>query len=173
MFLTPEHLVERLYLKRGAKVGDFGAGAGAYAIALAEAVGDEGKVYAIDLHRDHLQTLENTVRKMGFLSIDTMWANIEDGTHLDAYTLDAVVLSNVLFQIERKDDVLKEVERVLIPGGRVLCVDWSSSHGGLGPHKDHVFPEAQAEELFTRHGFSIGERLPAGDFHYAFIATKL
>jgi len=173
MFLTPEHLVEKLYIKRGSRVADFGAGAGAYTLALAHATGDEGKVYAIDLHRDMLTTLENTAEKMGYQNIETIWADVESNTFIDNYSLDAVVLSNVLFQTEHPENVVKEAARVLAPQSRALCVDWSGSHHGIGPHPSHVIPEARAEELFTEAGFQIGERLPAGEFHYAFIATKL
>lgn len=73
-FLTPAHMVERLYLQKGNKVADFGTGSGAYALELAHAVTDTGKVYAIDLHRDSLQTLEHVAAKRGFLNIETVWA---------------------------------------------------------------------------------------------------
>lgn len=165
--------MEKLYVKPGSRVADFGAGAGAYTLALAHATGDEGKVYAVDIHRDMLTTLENSAEKMGYQNIETIWADIESATFIDAYSLDAVVLSNVLFQTEHPEKVIEEAGRVLAPSCRVLCVDWSGSHHGIGPHPSHVITEARAEEMFVTHGFQIGERLPAGEFHYAFIATKL
>lgn len=172
-FLTPAHLIERLYIKKGTAVADFGAGSGAYALELARAVTDTGKVYAIDIHRDILQTLEHTAHKMGFLNIETVWADLETSTYIDSYALEAVVISNILFTLEHPEKVIEEAARILVPSGRVLCVDWSGPHEGIGPHPSHVVSEARAEELFTKHGFQIGERLPAGDYHYAFIATKL
>ena len=172
-FLTPEHLVERLYLKPGNMAADFGAGSGAYCMALSKEVGEMGKVYAIDINRDLLDTLKTTFEKMGYLNIETIWGDMEEGLHLDAYSLDAVVLSNVLFQLDNPKKAIEEAARVLNPGGRVLCVDWSGSHGGIGPKADHVVSERKAEELFHDAGFQVGERLPAGSYHYAFIATKL
>ena len=172
-FLTPAHLIERLYIKKGSAVADFGAGSGAYTIELAHAVTDTGKVYAIDIHRDLLQTLEHTAHKMGLLNIETVWADLETNTYIDSYSLEAVILSNILFTLEHPEKAIEEAGRILVPSGRVLCVDWSGPHEGIGPHPLHVVSEAKAEELFTKHGFQIGERLPAGDYHYAFIATKL
>lgn len=173
MFLTPERLVEKLYVKPKSRVADFGAGSGAYTIALSRAVGDEGKVYAVDVHKDMLTTLYNTAQKMGYQNIETVLADIESKTLIDADSLDTVILSNVLFQVEEPEKVIEEVGRVLASLGRVLCVDWSGSHNGIGPHPSHVVTEDRAEELFTARGFTIGERLPAGEFHYAFIATKV
>lgn len=170
MFLTPEHLVEKLYLKAGDRVADFGAGVGAYTLALSSSVTDTGKVFAVDVNRDLLSTLEGTAQKMGYLNIETIWADLESNTFIEACSLQAVVLSNVLFQTEHPEQVVQEVARVLMPKGSCLCVDWSASHGGVGPHPSHVINEERAEALFTKLGFSIGERLPAGDFHYAFIA---
>ena len=97
-FLTPEHLVRELYLKPGDRVCDIGCGSGAYTIALAEEVGETGQVYAVDIHRDALHTLAGTLEKRGFQNVEMLWADVEDHIPVDGYSLDAVVVSNVLFQ---------------------------------------------------------------------------
>lgn len=172
-FLTPARMIERLALRAGARVADIGSGSGAYLEPLLRAVGDEGTVYAIDIHKELLDTTKDALSRKGFMNLDTIWADIEEGVYLDSYSLDSVVMSNVLFMIEDKKRALKEVKRIVIPHGYVLVVDWSKSHGGIGPHKDHVFSERMAEDLFITSGFSIAARLPAGDFHYAFLAKSL
>ncbi len=172
-FLTPKHLVEKLNLRAGASVADIGSGSGAYIESLALAVGDEGKVYAVDIHKDMLDMTKKSLEERGFQNIDIIWADIEEGIYLDSYSLDAVVLSNTLFMLEDKKRALKEIKRVLIPEGLVLVVDWSKSHSGIGPHPDHVVTEGEAEDLFVSGGFRIVSRLPAGAFHYAFLAKSL
>lgn len=170
-FLTPHQLISHLHLKRGATVADIGAGSGAYTVGLAQAVGDEGKVYAIDVNKDLLETLKSSLDKAGYLNSDIIWADLEDGVYLDSYSLDAAVLSNVLFMLTDKEKALTEVGRLLAPGGSLLVVDWSHSHGGLGPHKDHVVSRDDAEKLLQKVGFTVHERLFAGDYHYALLAT--
>ncbi len=172
MFLTPDHLVEKLYLKEGSRVADIGSGSGAYVVSLARAVGEKGKVFCVDVHRDALHTLHDSMIKAGYLNTDIIWADIEKGIHIEDYDLDAVVLSNVLFQLENIQKALKEVSRVLKPEGEVLVVDWKGSFGGIGPHSGHVVSESRAEEELREAGFRVRERLPAGDYHYAFIAIK-
>lgn len=171
-FLTPEHLVERLFLKKGSRVADIGAGSGAYVVSLARAVGDEGKVFAVDIHRDALHTLHNSLIKAGYLNTDIIWADVEKGIHIEDYDLDAVILSNILFQLENIQLALKEVNRVLKPEGQLLIVDWKDSFGGIGPHPGAVVTESRAEEELRKVGFHIRERLPAGDYHYALIAIR-
>ncbi len=173
MFLTPEHLVKELYLKAGDRAADIGCGTGVYTIALAEEVGDVGQVYAVDVHRDILHTLADTLEKRKIMNVEILWADIEKGIPIDAYSLDAVVISNVLFQLEDIDAMLSHVAKLLKPEGQLLVVEWSASHGGIGPHTDHVVEESRAESLVQKHGFRITKHLPAGDYHYAFIALSM
>lgn len=172
-FISPIHLIEKMYIKEGSTVADFGAGSGAYTLALSEVVGKKGKVYALDIHRDMLETMQASALKMGLENIETIWTNIEKETPLESYTQDAVVVSNVLFQVEDCNAVIQEVSRVIKPLGMLLCVEWSASHMGIGPHPSHVIEQARAEEMLVKHGFSIKERLPAGSYHYAMLAIKL
>lgn len=173
MFLTPTQLVRDLYLKPGDKVCDIGCGTGAYTIALSEEVGDMGQVYALDIHREALHTLASTLERRNVMNVDVVWANIEKNTPIDKYSLDAVVMSNVLFQLEDVSSALRNVATLLKPEGQLLIVDWSDSHNGIGPHKDHVVTEAQAEDLISKNGFRMLKRLHAGDYHYAFIALSV
>jgi ubiquinone/menaquinone biosynthesis C-methylase UbiE len=170
MFLTPDHLVRELYLKEGDRVADFGSGSGAYTIALAKEVGNTGMVYAVDIHRDMLHTLLGTVERRNLLNVDIVWADIEKHVPLEKYSLDAVVLSNVLFQINDISKVLATINTILKPEGQLLIVEWSGSHGGAGPHEDHLVSESDSEALCMKAGFRMVKRLPAGNYHYAFIA---
>ncbi len=172
MFLTPEHLVRELYLKPGDRVADIGCGSGAYTIALAQEVGETGQVFAVDVHREALHTLAGTLEKRGLQNVEMIWANVEQRIPIDAYSLDAVVVSNVLFQLGNINPLLFQLSKLLKPESQLLIVEWSNSHGGIGPHKDHVIDEAQAEKLVLEHNFRILKRLPAGDYHYAFIAIS-
>lgn len=172
MFLTPKHLVDALYLQPGDHVADIGCGTGAYTIALAESVGEIGQVYAVDVHREVLHTLANTLQKKGIQNVDIVWADVEKHIPIDWYSLDAVVVSNVLFQLGSVNSLLAQLTKLLKPEGQLLIVEWSDSHSGIGPHKDHVIDESYAEKLVTNHHFRIIKRLPAGDYHYAFIAMS-
>ncbi len=172
-FLTPEHLVRELYLKPGDRACDIGCGTGVYTIALANEVGMSGLVYAVDVHREALHTLAGTLDKRGILNVEMLWADAEKAISIDAYSLDAVVLSNVLFQCEDPNKVFSLIAKLIKPEGQLLVVDWSDSHGGVGPHPSHVIDEEHAIRMAQAHGFRVLKRLPAGDYHYAFIALSM
>ncbi len=173
-FSDPRENVVQMGLRDGMKVGDLGAGTGHYAMAAAASVGRSGKVYAIDVQEDVLKHLHDSAQRANKHNIDTIWGNLEKrgGTKLREGALDAAILANTLFQLEHKDEAVKEITRILKPGGKLLVVDWAGAYGGMGPHVDHVVPEAKAEELFLSHGYYKEKSYRGGPHHYAILFTK-
>ncbi len=174
MFANPEENVARLHLKEGEKVADFGAGTGAYAIAAGKAVGRDGSVYAVEVQDALLSRITNTARDAGVSNIKVLWGDIEEkgGTSIPDGVVDAVILSNVLFQVEDMRALFEEVRRVLKPGGRVLVVEWRDSFNGLGPQPDRIVAPSAVQEVCSRGGFSEKESFDAGTHHYGFIFEK-
>ena len=54
----PDQLIERSGIKKGMHVLDLGCGTGAFTPFVARAVGEKGKVYALDIQADMLKQLE-------------------------------------------------------------------------------------------------------------------
>lgn len=173
-FADPKSNVLQLGLREGMKVADLGAGSGHYSMAAAGAVGRDGRVYAIDIQEDVLRHLLDSAHRMGLRNIETVWGNIErkGGTKLRDHSMDAAILSNVLFQLEDTKDTIAELLRILKPGGRLLVIDWSGAYGGMGPKPSDVIPEHQAEELFITGGFHKLKGFRAGAHHYAIVFTS-
>lgn len=173
-FSVPHDNVLQMGLSDGMTVGDFGAGSGHYARAAAGVVGDGGRVYAIDIQEHVLTHAHRNSNQHHQRIIKTLWGDIErpGGTSLRGHTLDAVILANILFQIERRDGLIAEIKRTLKPGGKLLVVDWAGSYGGLGPPHDHVITEHVAEELFIGEGFHKVKSFRAGPHHYGILFTS-
>ncbi len=156
-------------------MADFGAGSGAYALELARLVGHTGMVYAVDVQKDLLTSLRSEARRRGLHNIEILWGNLDKvgGSKLRDASVDAVVLSNVLFQIENKEATAREVARVVVPGGRVLIVDWSSSAGAAGPRPEQLLSERRAREIFEAAGLALDHTFAAGSYHYGLIFNKV
>lgn len=172
-FSNPREVVLQLGLREGMKIGDFGAGSGHYARAAAGAVGAGGKVYAVDIQEDVLKHLRLNTHEHHQALIETVWGTIETvgGTHLRDQSLDAVILANVLFQVEHRDSLMEEVRRVLKQGGKLLVVDWAGSYGGMGPAPERVVSERDAESLCITAGFHKVKSFRAGSHHYGIVFT--
>jgi ubiquinone/menaquinone biosynthesis C-methylase UbiE len=172
-FAKPVENVLQLGLKEGMKVGDFGAGSGHYTFAISNIVGSSGKVYAIDVQEDVLLRLKSDASQKGLRNIDTIWGNLEKsgGTGLKDGALDAAVLSNTLFQLDDKGTAVREIKRVLKQGGKLLLIDWAGAYNGVGPAKEQVVSERDAEEFFINGGFHKVKSFRAGPHHYSIIFT--
>ena len=107
--------------------------------------------------------------------MEVIWGDIEkpNGTKLLDSSVDLVLLSNILFQIEKKDVLIKEVKRILKPGGRVMVVDWQDSFGGLGPKAEVVVRKDTAMDMFEKSGFHLDREMSAGAHHYGLIYKKM
>ncbi len=174
MFSDPKKNVEQFGLGKGTSVVDFGTGSGAYSFSASEAVGHDGKVYAIDVQKDLLEKLKNEAQERKLSNIEIIWADIDNlgGTKLKDNSIDAVIAASVFFQLEQKDYACMEIMRILKSNGRVLLVDWSGAFGGMGPQQANIFPETEARKLFTKHGFIEEKSIHAGTHHYGIIFRK-
>ncbi len=173
-FSDPQRNIESMGLQEGSQVADLGAGSGFYTLGAAKIVGPSGKVYSIDVQPELLARIRNQAHADKLHNIEVIHGDVEKvgGTRLREISVDVVFACNILFQIEQKQDFVKEIKRILKSGGRVLVVDWQESFGGMGPHPDHVVTEEAARALFEKEGFVFINEIQAGDHHYGIIYRK-
>lgn len=173
-FSNPQKNIEQFGLGDDMRVADFGAGSGAYTLAAARAVLGNGKVYAIDAKRELLARVGKEADDARLSNVEVLYGDLEreGGSNLGDGTMDAVIASNILFQIEQKNIFAAEIRRVLRGGGRVLVIDWSQSFGGVGPEPDAVIREEDAKALFLSAGFSFEKNIDAGAYHYGLVFKK-
>jgi ubiquinone/menaquinone biosynthesis C-methylase UbiE len=171
MFSDPEKNITQFGLQHGMSVADLGSGTGFYALAAAKVVGGNGKVYAVEVQKDLLEKLKNSANLAHLTNIEVIWGDIENigGTRLRDNCVDRVIASNVVFQLEHKDNFCLEVKRILKPGGKVLVIDWSDT-SPLSPRT--IVPRTQAELLFQKAGFTLESTISAGDHHYGLIFKR-
>lgn len=175
MFSDPKKNIEQCGIQAGMEIADFGSGSGHYSLEAGRALISTGRVYAIDIQQELLTKLKNTASREGVYNIEVIWGDIEklNGTKLKDNSIDLVLLSNILFQVDDKEGVVREAKRVLRPGGRVLVIDWTDSFDGLGPKPEVVFRKEKASEMFEKNGFHLDREILAGVHHYGLIYKKL
>jgi ubiquinone/menaquinone biosynthesis C-methylase UbiE len=173
-FLEPQKVLSALSIFNGARVADLGCGPGEFALLSSPLVGQQGKVYALDIRTDILSRVKSSASDKGFTNIETLTADLEKkhGAHLADETCDFVIISNALFLAHHKDIFLEEAVRILKKGGKLLFIEWSESHGGLGPTPDMVVAQDAAQKLFAQKGLITLSEIPAGAYHYGYILSK-
>jgi ubiquinone/menaquinone biosynthesis C-methylase UbiE len=171
MFSNPEQNVLQLGLKEGMRVADFGAGTGAYSLAAGQHVGHTGHVYAIEVQKDLVKKLESEIKTWNVSNIECIWGNIEknQGTKIADHSMDAVIISNVLFQAEDKIGLVDEARRILKKDGKILLIDWLASFSNMGPNSEHIIEPKMAIDLFNKRGFKFVEKIATNPHHYGII----
>jgi ubiquinone/menaquinone biosynthesis C-methylase UbiE len=175
VFADPEKIVKQMGIFEGMRVADFGSGSGHYTLAAAELVGEAGRVYAIDIQSELLKKVKNLSRAGHKGNIEVIRGDIEKigGTKLADNTADVVLVSNVLFQLEEKENTVKEAHRILKPKGRIAVIDWTDSFGGTGPEPEFVVTKEHSRELFESAGFVYDRDINAGSHHYGMMFKKV
>ena len=105
-----------LQLRNGLRVLEVGGGTGAFTVPLAERVAPDGEVYSVELQRGMLVQQERRVRGSEAANI---WLHQANALHLPFAdsTFDRAVLIALLPMLPDKQHALRELRRVLKPGG--------------------------------------------------------
>ena len=174
MFSDPQKNLEQFGLSPEAHVADLGSGSGFYTLAAARIVGATGRVYAIDVQKGLLEKVANEARHLKLANVETLCGDLEslEGSRLSEASVDAVLVCNILFQLENKENFLLEIKRILKPKGRVLVVDWRESFGGTGPQPNMIVSPSDARAIFEKVGFVFERDINAGAHHYGMIFVR-
>jgi ubiquinone/menaquinone biosynthesis C-methylase UbiE len=125
--LNAKRILEDVGVKRGMRVADFGAGGSGHLVfPAAERVGEDGRVFAVDIQRSALEMLEGRRRQYLVHNLDTVWGDFEraGGVAIDPGSLDVAFLVNTLWVLKDHLEAVKEIRRLMTPDGKIVVIDW-------------------------------------------------
>ena len=144
-----EQLVELLNLAGGERVLDVATGKGAVLIPTAERVGRFGRAVGIDLSHKMLEQADDAARQLGYDNFELYKMDAEHLEFRDGI-FDIVTCAFALFFFPSMNVALREMYRVLAPGGRIGV----TMFGGTPPPFDpgwRIFAEqARAYDIAVR-----------------------
>lgn len=116
--------MKQMKVQKGATALDVCCGTADWSIAMAEAVGPEGKVIGLDFSKNMLKVGEEKVKKLGLSNVELVHGNAMELPFSDN-TFDYVTIGFGLRNCPDYLHVLKEMYRVLKPGGKAVCLETS------------------------------------------------
>ena len=136
----PERIMDSLGITSGTTVADVGAGGGWFTIKLANRVGPKGLVYAEDIQREMIESINRRVNRTNLSNVKTI---IGTSNNPKIPTpVDAVLMVDVYGEVEDPVTLLRNVISQLEKGGRIGIIEHRVNGGGPGPPlENRVTPE--------------------------------
>ena len=119
----PEEVIDAMGLHGGDVVADLGAGSGYFTFRLAAKVGSTGKVLAVDIQDEMLETLRQRAAANGITNVEELKGS-ETDPHLPAGGVDLVLMVDVYHELAYPSEVMTRVRDALKPRGRVVFVEY-------------------------------------------------
>lgn len=116
--------MKAMNVQKGSSALDVCCGTGDWSIALAEAVGPNGKVIGLDFSKNMLSIGEEKITNQGLENVELIHGNAMELPFQDN-TFDYVTIGFGLRNVPDYDQVLREMYRVVKPGGLVVCLETS------------------------------------------------
>ena len=125
------NLLRPASLQPGGTWADFGAGSGAFTLALRELIGPHAEIYAVDKDRRGLGELEKAHREK-FTTAQNVHSIRADFTGaLSLPPLDGIVMANSLHYFRDREKVLRHVRSFLKMNGVLLLVEYNVDSGNM------------------------------------------
>lgn len=94
--LAPPQKLIGPYVNKGQVVADLGCASGYYTLALADSVGPEGKVYAVDKNAKSIRALEKKVEKGGYHNVEAHASSAANLSFIENSSIDFILASGLL-----------------------------------------------------------------------------
>ena len=125
------NLLKPANLQPGGTWADFGAGSGAFTLALRELIGPHAEIYAVDKDRRALSELEKVHREK-FTTAQNVHPMRADFTGaLSLPPLDGIVMANSLHYSRDREKILRHVRSFLKMNGVLLLVEYNVDSGNM------------------------------------------
>ena len=160
---------------KGHIVLDAGCGTGYLSMVASRMIGDEGKVYSFDIHKDGIDILKMRIEHGRFNNIDARVQDLTEPLPINDNELDLVLFSNVFHGFiinEEMEPVLKSIQRTVKQGGQVAIVEFVKDNSEFGPPIEERFAPDELEDILKPSGFEMQDNSRISDNHYLALFEK-
>jgi len=168
-------IIKKTGISDNMHVADLGCGAtGHFVFPVAEAVSDGGIIYAVDILKNNLKNIQRRAQQDNLPQIRTVWSNLEifKATKIETASLDIAMLINILFQSNKRSEIIREAIRLVKKNGKLLIVDWNKVATPFGPAPEDRVNKKNLQTVCERLGMELLEEFSAGQYHFGMVFLK-
>ena len=158
----PERVMADMNLRPGWTVADVGCGRGYFTFRMASAVGEKGKVLAVDISQNALRRVQRRAERDEVKNVKTIRSQPADA-QLPARSSDAALLCLVLHHADEgaRQDLMNSIAKGLTPGGFLFVMDFRK----VKNPPVHSYEELVSRETVVRLAERAGLELDAEYFY--------
>lgn len=118
-----QQILKACRIRRGMKIADIGAGTGLFTRLFSDAVGPQGKVYAVDIAPNFIRHIEQMAGREGRRNIIGIVCT-QQSVKLPPRSVDLVFICDTYHHFEFPQKTLRSIHRALVPGGQLILIDF-------------------------------------------------
>ena len=168
-------IIEKTGINDDMRTADLGCGAtGHFVFPVAEAIGKNGVIYAVDILKNNLKNIEHRAQQENMPQVKTVWSNLEifKATQIETASLDIGMLINILFQSDKRSEIIREAIRLIKKEGKLLIIDWNKVATPFGPSAEERVNKENLQTVCERLGLELQEEFGAGQYHFGLVFLK-
>lgn len=172
-------MIDVLHLKPGMTVADLGSGSGYFTFKFAEAVGRQGKVYAIDTAKDNEEYIKGVAERNNLNNIKFVYLPKADNIGVEANQLDLVYMSylyHIIYTVtyeQVRQRYLNNLKDALKPGGRLVVIDNGLIPKGEIPYHGPFIAKELVIAQLERYGFQLESQYQFIPQRYVLVFKKV
>ncbi len=173
--IDPFEILEWVGLESGWHVADLGCGSlGHFVFPAAQMVGGGGRVYAVDVQKIVLQTIERIAKWEQRWNVIPVWSDIDvpHAARIPNASVDLTLLANNFSLSFHRPGMAEEITRLTKPGGYLIVIEWQKERTAIGPAMEHRVSVEEVMDAFARPDFHLLGSLDASDHHYALLFER-
>lgn len=147
---------QELDLKKDTTFMDVACGRGAYTLAAAQIINKEGRLYAVDLWTEGIEILEKEAASKGIKNLKTFVGDVAHKIPVEDDCVDVCLMATVLHDLVAEtvdQQALKEITRVIKPGGTLAIVEFYKKEGPPGPPRPVRLSPDEVDKMVSVYGF--------------------
>jgi ubiquinone/menaquinone biosynthesis C-methylase UbiE len=166
----PEAVLRALDVRPGMTVADLGAGTGYFSVHLAKAVGEKGRVLAIDVEPKLVAYMKERAAKASLAQLVPVLVPADD-PKLPERGVDLVLVVDTWHHIDDRLHYLAKLAAGLKQGGRVAVVDFKKGDFPVGPPDAHKLTGDAVAAEFVDAGWKQASHWDELPYQYVLVFT--
>jgi ubiquinone/menaquinone biosynthesis C-methylase UbiE len=150
--MRPELIMDTIGVKPGMIIGEVGAGEGYFTFKLSDRVGPEGKIYANDIKKSVLESIEEKSEEKNIENISVVKGETEDPLFPEN-ELDMIVMMLVYHDLEKPVIFFRNLKKYLKPEANVVIIDRDPDR--WGEDWDHFMTKKEILESVKKSDYEL------------------